>query len=218
MKLWLFDNHFGEISVNNANGYIECFTHESELSVDVNDPLNQKSSWCVFNFTLHFLQILVVNAVLGFLIQHGLEHFLSILCNSLWISHIKLIAKRHVLLDWSLVLIDSLSAFVSDLVGSLNNLQLDKWVFTTSTNTTVHHLVSIRLRLRWGSWGDLAWFWWLNCRLIVVHEWYRDIGLGFLQQIVLSDVAAYSWFLLGNLSCALGNNVSLRTESRVSCL
>lgn len=174
--------------------------------MDVDDPFYQETSWGVFDFRLYFLQIFMINWVEGFFIQHWLEDLLRIFSDALWISHIKLITQWHILFNWFLIVINSLSAFLSDLFSSLLLL----WY----SRNILFLLSLICFWLTWWSWGQLAtWFRWFNCRLIIVNMWDWDIWLDLLDWHIRISV----FLLLTSLS-SWQINVPLRAKSRVCTL
>ena len=50
MKLAFLDLLERQESIDDKHGHIECLWHESELSVNVDNPLDKKGSGSVFNF------------------------------------------------------------------------------------------------------------------------------------------------------------------------
>lgn len=187
--------------------------------MNIDDPLNKKSSWGVLNFRLHFLEVFMVNLIVGFFLYHWLEYLLRVLCDGLGISHIELITKRHVLLDCLFVIIDSFSTFFSDLFNSLFLLNYNGWF----NNFFDFLFIFLSRRLGWSpsSWRAAAlvtWFRWLNSWLIVGvgdKGYSRYVGLSFFKGNILGIACQ---FLL--LTCDISRqiNVSLRGESIVRSL
>jgi len=52
MELSLFDLDFWQITVNYGDRYVEGLRLEPELSVDINDPLYQETSWSISHLAL----------------------------------------------------------------------------------------------------------------------------------------------------------------------
>lgn len=110
MEFRLFDFLEGEISINNIDSDIECFRHESELSVDINEPLNQESPWSIFYFLLYLWNVITINFVKWLKSDHGLVNLLCILGYTLWIPHIQLVTQNHALYQSLPVLCNSFLA------------------------------------------------------------------------------------------------------------
>lgn len=70
MKLILLNLLATHVLVDEEDSDIQCFWEQSEFSVDINNPLDQKGSGGIFDVSLHFLQVLVVDHSLLLRLQH----------------------------------------------------------------------------------------------------------------------------------------------------
>lgn len=124
MQLRFLNAYFRKISVDCRNGDIEGLWKKSELSVNIDDPLNKKSSWCVLDLILYLLNVLIVNCVVRFQIYHWLIDLLSELSYVLWISHVKLVRKRQCLFELLLAVIYAFLAFQCNDITAIDRVAL----------------------------------------------------------------------------------------------
>ena len=109
MKLVLLDLLLAHELIDDVDGHVQAFWSQSEFSVNINDPLNQKGSGGILNFCLDFLQIIWVYHLLDLVFEHGLINITRELREHLWITVVKLVTQWKSLHLVSLVFLFSLS-------------------------------------------------------------------------------------------------------------
>lgn len=77
--------------------------------MNINNPLNQKSSRSVFNFCLHFLKVVWRYHAFNFVYEHYLINVLGKLGNYLWVPVVQLVTQWHGLHIVFFILLFSLS-------------------------------------------------------------------------------------------------------------
>lgn len=91
MKLILLNLLATHVLVDEEDSDIQCFWEQSEFSVDINNPLDQKGSGGIFDVSLHFLQVLVVDHSLLLRLQHVAINLLAEFWDILRVSEIQFI-------------------------------------------------------------------------------------------------------------------------------
>lgn len=71
--------------VNYVSSHVKAFRSESEFPMDINDPFEEESSRGVFNFCLHFTEVVDVYHIFFFFIQIGQVNILRELRHSVWV-------------------------------------------------------------------------------------------------------------------------------------
>lgn len=96
VQLILLNFLLAHVLIDDVDSNVESLGQKSELTVDINDPLNQKGSWSVFNFGLYLLEVFVIDHVLIFLPDHVLVDFLGELRDVLGVSEVELVREGHI--------------------------------------------------------------------------------------------------------------------------
>lgn len=141
MQLWLLYLNLGQVAIYYIYSNIESLWLKAEFTMHIDDPLNQETSWGVSNFSLDLLYIFEVDHVRFLLVNHCLKDFLGIFGNVLRISHIKLVAQRHGLLNIFLIgvnsFLDLLLQGISSLIGRVRGDQHRGDAFIILTESAV---------------------------------------------------------------------------------
>lgn len=95
MKLILLDFLFAQELVYDVLGDVEALWLESELAVDIDDPLEEECSRGVSDFCLNFGNVFVVDHELDFLLLHVFEVLLRVLGDGLRVLDFESINLRH---------------------------------------------------------------------------------------------------------------------------
>ncbi len=163
MQLWLLYLNLRQVAIYYIDSNIESLWLKAEFTMHIDDPLNQETSWGVSNFSLDLLNIFEVNHVRFLLLNHRLKDFLCIFGKVLWISHIKLVAQRHGLLNIFLVGINSFLDFflqcISGLIARIRGYQDcgDTFVILTESAICWWRVWSNTIRARWLRGHDLLY-------------------------------------------------------------
>jgi len=114
MELVLLDLLLAHELIDDVDGHVQAFWSQSEFSVDIDDPFNQKGPRGILNFCLDFLEIIWVYHLLHLVLEHGLVNITRELREYLWIAVVKLVTQWKSLHLLSFVFLFSLSENLSN--------------------------------------------------------------------------------------------------------
>jgi hypothetical protein len=118
VKLSLLYTNPSQKAIDNRDCYVESFRLEPELSVHIDNPLDEKPSRGVLYLSLYLCQIFVIYSIFLFFIDHRLIDFLSELSYALGVPHVELVTQRHRFLDLLFKIVKSLLASIFHYISS----------------------------------------------------------------------------------------------------
>ena len=183
MKLFVWNFLLREERINDKLVDVEAFISEFEFSVYVDDPFKQKGPLRIFNFCLHFLQIIRrTNFVDFFLLQQVLENSLAKLRKRLGVIVLKLVPFNHYLAVYCLQFSASFSeSLLYNFSMVIRVISADFFLLLHLHFLIIHWVKLDRLHLLKGHLAmcffhlGLCWSW--SCFVFFVCNWW-DLDFG----------------------------------------